>query len=430
MNYYSTNNKQLKHSFRNAVMKGLASDKGLFMPEYIPQLGNGIIENLHQLNFHELALEIVKPFISNDIPEDKLYSIIKDAFNFEIPLLNVHDNIYSLELFHGPTCAFKDVGARFLSRCMSYFAENENETLNILVATSGDTGSAVANAFYKMNGIRVVILYPEGKVSDLQEKQLTTLGENIIALEVAGTFDDCQYLVKEAFNDQIVNSKLKLSSANSINIARLIPQSIYYFSALKHLDYENRNIVFSVPSGNLGNLTAGLMAKKMGLPVNKFISATNINDIVPEYLETGIFSPRKSLKTLSNAMDVGNPSNFERILDIFNHDHNKITENISGFSLDDKQTLKTIEDINKKYNYVLDPHGAVGYAALNNYDLDKDDIGIFLETAHPGKFITDLSTHLNIHITIPDRLKSSMLKSKKTITMSNKFKDFKEFLLS
>ncbi len=384
MEYISTKDKNEKVTFKEALIKGLAKNKALYLPENIPVLSDLFFQNIEQLTNNEIAFKVLHPFVKESIDNKNLEEIIAETLSFPTPVVPVHDNIYTLELFHGPTKAFKDVGARFMSRCLSRFVSDRNR-LTILVATSGDTGSAVANGFYDVPGINVVILFPKGKVSPYQEHQMCSLGNNIRAIEVEGTFDDCQALVKKAFSDPELNEKINLSSANSINIGRLLPQMLYYFFAYKELKAHNKQIVVSVPSGNFGNLTAGVIAKKMGLPIKRFIAATNSNDTFPKYLSTGIYEPKPSVSTYSNAMDVGAPSNFERLLHIYSKDIEEIKKDISSQSVDDATTLKEIKQVYKKYNYILDPHGAVGKICLNN-DLADNETGIFLETANPRKF--------------------------------------------
>ncbi|MBC7885158.1 MAG: threonine synthase [Saprospiraceae bacterium] len=427
MQLYSTNNKNLKVNLRDSVMQSLVPDKGLYMPEVIPLLSRDFIADLQSHSFNEIAFKISQALIGSDIPANDLRDIVNKAITFPAPVIMLNEQIGSLELWHGPSLAFKDFGARFMASLMAYFTKNENRRITILVATSGDTGGAVAAGFYKVPGIEVIILYPSGKVSDLQEKQLTTLGENIRAIEVDGTFDDCQALVKEAFADKELNIVYHLSSANSINIARLIPQSFYYFEAYKQVMKYGKDVIFSVPSGNFGNLTAGLFAKRMGLPVKRFIAATNINKIVPDYLSSGVYEPKPSLSTISNAMDVGSPSNFVRILDLYNGDLDAITRDVSGFWLDDKATKDAMREAFLNYNYICDPHGAIGYKSLK--DLTKDEIGIFLETAHPAKFLDTVESALNIKIEIPEGLASLTGKTKKAVKMDSAFDSFKSYLL-
>lgn len=428
MHFYSTNRKVPSVSFKEAVLKGLPDDNGLFMPESVPQFSGEFLNNLPNLSFQEIALQSAKLIIEDEIEEDTLNSIIKDVFNFDVPVKNIHDNIHVLELFHGPTLAFKDFGARFMARTMGHFLKTDEREINILVATSGDTGSAVAQGFLGVDGIKVTLLYPKGKVSKIQEQQLTTIGHNITALEVDGTFDDCQHLVKTAFLDQELNKKLNLSSANSINIARLLPQSFYYTYAFSKVGHKAENVYFCVPSGNFGNLSGGLLAKKMGLPIAGFIAASNANDIVPKYLETSQFNPRPSIQTISNAMDVGNPSNFSRMLDLYDHDYEKLIQDVRGISFDDNQTRKIIEQVYAKYHYLMCPHTAIGYGGLSHY-LKKDDVGVFLSTAHPVKFKDIVDPLISEEIEIPFRLKQIIEKKKQAIFMKKEFNELKAFLI-
>jgi threonine synthase len=431
MQLYSTKNRSKFISLKEAVFKGLPEDNGLYMPMSFPKLPNDFIQNLKNHSFQEIAFEVSKALIQGYIPDNDLKKIIKNSITFPAPVVKLDNESYILELFHGPSLAFKDFGAKFMSQLMSYFNQGNEEELVILVATSGDTGGAVASGFYKTEGIKVVILYPSGKVSDLQEKQLTTLGHNITALEVNGTFDDCQKLVKKAFLDPELSHNIRLSSANSINIARLIPQSFYYFESYKQVQTGNDKIVFSIPSGNFGNLTAGLFAKKMGLPIHHFIAATNVNDIVPEYLRTRTYTPRPSIQTLSNAMDVGNPSNFSRILDLDCSTGNIFDKNMSGYSFTDSETKEGMKEVYSKYSYELDPHGAVGYLALKSYQSKNTNTkGVILETAHPSKFIKDVENILQKNINIPERLAVLKAKKKKSIPIETEFNPFKQWLLS
>lgn len=428
--YFSTEGKSEKVSFKDAIIAGLAPDRGLYFPDKINKFDDSIL-NIN--DFPKLCFEISKLLVEDAIPQDDLKKIIYDAFDFTVPVKNIRDNIYVMELFCGPTAAFKDFGARFMARVLSYFLSKSNKKITILVATSGDTGSAVAKGFYKVPNIDVVILYPKGKVSSLQEKQLTTLGENITALEVDGTFDDCQYMVKEAFIDRDLNAKINLSSANSINIGRLYPQSFYYVWAYNYLKSKIgcKEIIFCTPSGNFGNLTGGLIAKKMGLPVKRFIAATNINDVIPEYLDTGIYRPRPSVKTHSNAMDVGNPSNFARMETLYKS-KDAMSQDIIGYKITDSETIQTIKDVYKNDKYLLDPHGAVGFKAVMFYkeEYKENDIPIvFLETAHPAKFGEVIKDNLNIDVDIPDVLKEALVKEKKSILLANKYEALKEFLI-
>lgn len=430
MRLYSTKNPSSDFSLKEAIFKGLPDDGGLFMPYVIPVLPNAFFENIQNLSLQEIAFEVSKNMLQGAVPDDALRNIVEDAINFEVPLVPLDENIYSLELFHGPTYAFKDFGARFMSRLMAYFIDNKQEEVNILVATSGDTGSAVAHGFLGVPGIHVTILYPSGKVSDMQEKQFTTLGSNITALEVDGTFDDCQKMVKQAFNDQKLNAAMKLTSANSINIARLIPQSFYYFYAYSRLD-KKKPLVFSVPSGNFGNLLGGLLAKKMGLPIYKFVAATNANHVVPDYLASGEFNPRPSVRTVSNAMDVGNPSNFERILNIFAESFEDIKSNIDGKHYTDEETKAIITAVHKEQGYILDPHSAIGYKGLKDYlaEEGKDLNGVFLSTAHPAKFLEVVEPLIDGEVQIPGALQEAMNKPKQSKPIPADFDALRAYLL-
>jgi threonine synthase len=433
LNYYSTNKKSKGVSFKEAVIKGIADDGGLFMPESFPVLPEKFVYEIEQLSFHEISYKIAASFIEDEIPSTILHEIVERAINFDAPLIGLNEDINILELFHGTTLAFKDFGARFMAEVLSYFSKENKQEINILVATSGDTGSAVSNGFLNMEGIKVYLLYPSKKVSHIQEMQLTTSDRNITALEVEGTFDDCQKLVKQAFLDTELTRNIFLSSANSINIARLLPQSFYYFNAYKQLKDKNKPLIFSVPSGNFGNLTGGLIAKKIGLPVNKFIAAVNINDVFLIYLNSGEFIPKPSVKTISNAMDVGNPSNFYRILDLYDNDWNKLNNEIASYSFSDPLTKEAIKKIYNEYNYLIDPHGAVGYLALDEY-ISKNQIesfnGIILETAHPSKFADIMEEVVNENIQIPERLANCLHKEKRSIKISKEYNDFKKYLLN
>lgn len=433
MKYYSTADHSNRVVLKTAVLEGMPADGGLYIPEKLPKLPDNFFDALSDMDFQTLSFEVANLLIGEDVPESILRNIITEALNFETPLADIEDNIKTLELFHGPTLAFKDVGARFMSRLMAYFIQNDDRKLNILVATSGDTGSAVANGFYKIPGINVIVLYPAGKISLIQEKQIATLGENVTALKVNGTFDDCQRLVKTALVDPDVQEKLMLSSANSINISRLIPQAFYYFNAFRQLpDFQSKKIAVCVPSGNFGNLTAGLMAKKMGLPVHRFIAATNINHIVPDYLESGIFSPKVSIQTISNAMDVGNPSNFARILDLYGASWTDIRLDIWGTYFSDDQTRTAIADVYENSGYILDPHGAVGYLGIKKY-LDQNpatNIGIFMETAHPAKFRDVVEPVISTSVDIPERLAKFLQRETLSQTISAQYGEFKAFLLT
>ncbi|MGB1120543.1 MAG: threonine synthase [Saprospiraceae bacterium] len=428
MKLYSTKNKAATVTLAEAVMKGLPDDNGLFMPTEIPQLSADFINNLDQYSFEQIAFKVAKTLFGEAIPSADLNRIINNSVTFPAPVVALDEEKKVLELWHGPSLAFKDFGARFMSQLMSYFNRKETKELVILVATSGDTGGAVAAGFYKALGIKVVILYPKGKVSHLQEKQLTTLGENITALEIDGTFDDCQALVKQAFLDQDLKH-IRLSSANSINIARLIPQSFYYFEAYKQLKDKSKPVVFCIPSGNFGNLTAGLLAQKMGLSVHGFIAATNSNDVVPQYLECGIYKPRPSVRTISNAMDVGNPSNFARMLDLYDSVWKDMQKNIHGFAFNDTETRQAVLEIKEKYNYVMDPHGAVGYLALKAYQKKYSNTqGVILETAHPAKFKPDMEAIFGHEIDVPERLAILADKEKVSVEMGIDYEGFKDYL--
>ena len=431
MNYYSTNNQVKGVSLKDAVVKGLADDKGLFMPDVIKQLPASFFENIENLSFQEIAYTVADAFFGEDVEADALKKIVYDTLSFDAPLVKVTENIYSLELFHGPTLAFKDVGGRFMSRLLGYFIQKEGQkgNVNVLVATSGDTGSAVANGFLGVEGIHVYVLYPKGLVSAIQECQFTTLGQNITAIEVDGTFDDCQRLVKTAFMDADLNAQLKLTSANSINVARFLPQSFYYFYAYAQLKKLGKadNAVICVPSGNFGNITAGLFGKKMGLPVKRFIAANNRNDIFLEYLKTGQYNPRPSVATLANAMDVGDPSNFARVLDLYGHEHKAICAEIGGARYTDQDITETIQACYKQTGYLLDPHGACGYQALKDM-LHEGETGIFLETAHPAKFLSTVENIIGEKVAIPEKLQAFMRGTKQSVELSKEFDDFKAFL--
>ena len=427
MKYYSTNHQTPEVTLQEAVVKGLAADKGLFMPERINTLPASFFEEMPNISLQEVAYRVADAFFGEDIPADKLKHIVYDTMSFDIPLVKVSDNIYSLELFHGPTLAFKDVGARFMARMLGYFVGNEKQTVNVLVATSGDTGSAVANGFLGVPGIHVYVLYPKGKVSLIQEKQFTTLGQNITALEVDGTFDDCQRLVKSAFMDADLNAHMKLTSANSINVARFLPQAFYYFWAVAQLNGQ-RNIVCCVPSGNFGNITAGLFGKRMGLPISRFIAANNRNDIFYNYLLSGQYNPRPSVATLANAMDVGDPSNFARVLALYDNSHEAICADISGATYNDEQIADEIRRVYETSGYLLDPHGACGHRALRE-GLRPGEVGFFIETAHPAKFKDTVEAIIGEPVAIPQRLQDFMRGTKQSIDMTRQFDDFKAYLL-
>ena len=433
MEYYSTNHKTRNVSLREAVVKGLAADRGLFMPEKIPALPAAFFKNIGQLSLQEISYAVANTLFGGDMDSSELKDIVYDTLNFDIPLVHVNGDIYSLELFHGPTAAFKDVGARFMARLLGYFNRSTSaDTVNVLVATSGDTGSAVANGFLGVPGVRVFVLYPEGKVSKIQEAQFTTLGQNITAVEVNGTFDDCQALVKAAFMDEELNAKMKLSSANSINVARFLPQMFYYFHAYAQLAQRgqlDKDIVVAVPSGNFGNITAALIAKRMGLPVKRFIAANNSNDIFYQYLRTGVYSPKPSVATIANAMDVGDPSNFARILDLYGNSHDAICKDISGYTYSDEQISETVAQTYKTEGYLLDPHGATAYRALLE-DLKIGEAGIFVETAHPAKFKDTVESIIGEEIDVPEKLRKFINGKKQTVKMPSGFHSFKKFLLS
>jgi threonine synthase len=432
MKYFSTNKTVRQVSLMEAVTKGLASDNGLFMPVIINEFAPDFFEAIQNLSFQEISFEVAKKFFGEDVPEQTLKDIVYDTLSFDCPIGKVNDSMYSLELFHGPTLAFKDVGGRFMARLLGYFLQGFKKEVNVLVATSGDTGSAVANGFYEVPGIKVYVLYPKGLVSDIQEKQFTTLGKNITALEIDGTFDDCQRLVKSAFLDSELNEAMVLTSANSINVARFLPQAFYYFNAyarLREARVEN-DVVFSVPSGNFGNLTAGLFAKFMGLPVKRFIAANNKNDIVYKYLKSGKYVPKASVSTIANAMDVGAPSNFARILELYNHLHQDISNDMVGYRYSDKEIRETMKQVFVEENYMLDPHGAIGYRALKE-DIKAGEVGVFLETAHPAKFTETVESVLGKGtVVLPEKLAAFMKGEKLSIPLSTEFADFKQFLLN
>lgn len=431
MKYHSTNKHAPEADLQQAVIKGLASDKGLYMPDQIKRLPDSFYENIDSLSFQMIAYKVADAFFGEDVPADKLKQIVYDTLCFDVPLVPVTDRIYSLELYHGPTLAFKDVGGRFMARLLGYFIKKESKKeVNVLVATSGDTGSAVANGFVGVDGIHVYVLYPKGKVSEIQEKQFTTLGRNITALEVEGTFDDCQALVKSAFMDEELNKHMSLTSANSINVARFLPQAFYYFYAYAQLKKLGKaeNLVFCVPSGNFGNITAGLFAKRMGLPVKRFIASNNSNDIFYQYLRTGVYTPKPSVATIANAMDVGDPSNFARVLDLYGGSHDAITKDVSGATYNDAQISETVQSVYDQTHYLLDPHGACGFRALHE-SLKADENGIFLETAHPAKFLHTVEKIIGREIQIPTKLAVFMKGEKQTVPMGKDFISFKNYLM-
>ena len=431
MKYYSTNKKASDATLEEAVVRGLASDKGLYMPRTIKPLPQSFYDEIENLSFQEIAYRVADAFFGEDVPADTLQHIVYDTLSFDVPVVKVKDNIYSLELFHGPTLAFKDVGGRFMARLLGYFIRKEGKKqVNVLVATSGDTGSAVANGFLGVEGIHVYVLYPKGKVSEIQEKQFTTLGQNITAIEVDGTFDDCQALVKNAFMDKDLNGHMQLTSANSINVARFLPQAFYYFYAYAQMKKIGKadNLVICVPSGNFGNITAGLFGKHMGLPVARFIAANNRNDIFYQYLKTGEYNPRPSIATIANAMDVGDPSNFARILDLYNGSNDAIAAEISGETYTDEQIRETVQKTYEETGYLLDPHGACGYRALAE-DLKPGETGLFLETAHPAKFLQTVEDIIGAEVKIPEKLQAFMRGTKQSVPMSKDFESFKAYLM-
>lgn len=434
MKYYSTNRQVAPVSLRTAVIKGLAADNGLFMPGSVQPFGEGFFEGIEHFSFQEIAFAVALRFFGDDIDRQHLHQIVNETLAFDCPVVGVKDNVWSLELFHGPTLAFKDVGARFMARMLRYFLRDNQAVVNVLVATSGDTGSAVANGFLGVEGINVFVLYPRGKVSEIQEKQFTTLGQNITAIEVDGTFDDCQRLVKSAFLDQDLNEKYLLTSANSINVARFLPQSFYYFNAYARLKesgaLNDKELVFAVPSGNFGNLTAGLFAMEMGLPVARFLAANNDNDVVYQYLQTGEYLPRPSVETLANAMDVGTPSNFARILDLYGDSYEKISSVIKGYRFSDEEIIGTIQRVFNETGYLLDPHGACGFAALDQY-LAGDQTGVFLETAHPAKFTDTMEAIVgNGKVPMPDTLVQYLKGNRKVISLSSDYGEFRQWLVN
>ena len=426
MKYYSLHHKSPISTFKNAVVQGLAKDRGIYFPDNITKLSKDFIENISEYSNHEIAYEVIKQFVGDEIPTEKLKDIVAKTVSFDFPLVKVDDNIASLELFHGPTMAFKDVGAKFMAQCLEYFNKDSDDEVTVLVATSGDTGGAVANGFLGAKGVNVVILYPSGKVSDIQEKQLTTLGQNITALEVDGVFDDCQEMVKTAFLDEEITKTL--TSANSINVARWLPQMFYFFFAYKELHKKHKDLIFSVPSGNFGNICAGIMAQKLGLPIKHFIASTNVNDTVPNYLIDGIYKPKPSKATISNAMDVGNPSNFIRIQELFNNDLEALKSAFSSYSFSDDETRETMKKIYNNSGYVADPHGAVGYLGLKKHGLKENEFGVFLETAHPVKFLDVVEETLPVKVEIPKQIKKVINNTKVAIKASS-YKDLKAYLM-
>ena len=443
MNYYSTNGKAPIADLQKAVVKGLAEDRGLYMPEEIKILPKVFFDNIQEMSFQQIAYTVASAFFGEDVDQDALQDIVYDTLAFDCPVVKIKDNIYALELFHGPTLAFKDVGARFMARLLKFFTQSkqnaQNHLINVLVATSGDTGSAVANGFLGVEGIHVYVLYPKGKVSPIQECQFTTLGKNITAIEVDGVFDDCQALVKSAFMDEELNVHMKLTSANSINVARFLPQAFYYFNAYARMKALGKadNFVMCVPSGNFGNICSALFGHAMGLPVKRFIAANNANDIVYKYLQSGKYEPKASVQTLANAMDVGDPSNFARIINLYSQNnkltpeatHHRITNLISGATYSDEQIRETMRQCYNETGYILDPHGACGYQALVD-GLQSGEIGVFCETAHPAKFKEKVDEILNIDVEIPNRLAAFMKGEKQSVLMTKKFEDFKKYLIN
>jgi threonine synthase len=431
MNYYSLNSPGSFVDFSEATIRGQAPDKGLYFPEFVPSLPSDLLRNIGSVSREELAYNIIRPYVGNTLPESGLRRIVAETVNFDFPLVPVTPDIWSLELFHGPTLAFKDVGARFMSRCLGYFVKDTNRPVTVLVATSGDTGGAVASGFYEVEGVRVVILYPSGKVSSVQELQLTTLGKNITALEVEGNFDDCQLMVKQAFADKTLEDRIFLTSANSINVARWLPQQFYYFFAAQQWPYKDSPPVISVPSGNFGNICAGLLAHRSGLPVRHFIAACNANDIVPAYLLTGHYHPKPAVSTLSNAMDVGNPSNFVRILELFRQQLPDLRRQLNAISISDAETKDTIRDLHTRHHYLADPHGAVGYLALQRYLAQHPgEKGFFLETAHPVKFYDVVEPLIGNKIPLPESVKVLLNQPKNSIRLDPDYQQLKDYLLS
>ncbi|MEO8961288.1 MAG: threonine synthase [Ginsengibacter sp.] len=431
MKYYSLNKNSPVVDFKQATIRGLAPDKGLYFPESLPYIDKEFFIQINSFSDEEIAFKVIQPYVGDVIPEAELRRIVAETINFDIPLKKISESIYSLELFHGPTLAFKDVGARFMSRCLGYFVKNSKKKVTVMVATSGDTGGAVANGFYNVDGVEVVILYPSGKVSNVQEKQLVTLGNNIHAVEINGTFDDCQKLVKQVFSDKDLNKELFLTSANSINVARWLPQQFYYFFAWKQWPDKNNPPVISVPSGNFGNICAGLLAHLSGLPVEHFIAACNANKVIPEFLQTQNYIPQKAIATISNAMDVGDPSNFVRILRLFNYQFIDLKNALSSYSVSDAETRQTLKEVFENENYLTDPHGAVAYFALKTYlQIHPEQKGIFLETAHPVKFYDVVEAVIDQQIPIPESVQDILTKEKQSVEMQADFEGLKEYLLN
>ena len=431
MKYYSTNRQSALVDFREATIEGLAPDKGLYFPESIPQIDSHMIENIRSYSNVDIAFNVMKPYVEGVLPDSELMRIVAESISYEFPLVAINDMIASLELFHGPTFAFKDLGARFMSRCLGYFAQDASKKMTVLVATSGDTGGAVANGFYNVPGVEVVILYPSGKVSNVQEKQLTTLGKNVYALEVQGNFDDCQRMVKEAFADTALRGQLFLTSANSINVARWLPQQLFYFFAYKQWKDNGEAPVVSVPSGNFGNICSGMLANLSGLPIKKFVVACNANDAVPEYLLSGKYNPKETISTISNAMDVGNPSNFVRLLELYRNSYKMIKQNMVGYSVSDEVTRSTIRSVFENFSYLLDPHGAVAYRALEQYlDEHPADSGFILETAHPIKFDSGVEIKQALPADLAEKVDLLLKSEKHSTVISSTYDELKTFLLS
>ena len=430
MQLYSTNDPSIYFSLKEAVFKGLPDDGGLFMPKSIPDLSPDFFNDLAGMSFSELAMVLANRWLGEEVDSSVLKSMVNEVFNFEVPLVQLQDKVHVLELFHGPTLAFKDFGARFMSRLMGYYLEAGDQDIHVLVATSGDTGSAVGQGFHNVPGIKVVILYPHGQVSHIQEQQLTTIGDNVSALEIEGTFDDCQKMVKQAFLDQELRQQIRLTSANSINIARLLPQSFYYFYAFGQMP-KGADMVASVPSGNYGNLFGGLLAKRMGLPIDQFVAASNANRIVPHYLDSGLFEPKPSIRTTSNAMDVGNPSNFARIMDLYGNSWEAVKNDIAGFSYDDEQVHQAIKELYERTGYTIDPHSTIGFLGLKDYLRGHSEAnGFFLATAHPSKFSDVVGPIIGKEVQLPERLKLILKQEKQAVVLPNDLKTFKNYLLS
>ena len=429
MKYFSLHHKAPKASFKEAVIRGIAPDRGLYFPERITPLPASFFASISSLSNQEIALKAIAPFVAGEIPEPELERILETVLDFEFPLVALDENTAVLELFHGPTMAFKDVGARFMAKCLEYFNREDEQEVTILVATSGDTGGAVANGFLGVKGVKVVILYPSGKVSDIQERQLTTLGNNITALEVEGTFDDCQRMVKRAFLDDSILAKRRLTSANSINVARWLPQMFYYLFAYKAVQHKERKLVFSVPSGNFGNICAGMVAHKLGMPCSQFIAATNVNDTVPQFMENRVYAPKPSVATISNAMDVGDPSNFIRVRQLYDNQFPSLQKHLSSYSFSDLETREAMKALYMDYGYIADPHGAVGFLGLKSYrEQQQGNLGIFLETAHPIKFLDVVKETLNVELPIPPQIQKVLNKEKVALPVAT-YQDLKEFLL-